>query len=134
MKLTVYSDGGSRGNPGHAAFAIVVCSGNDIIFEKSEYIGKETNNIAEYRGLIAGIAKAIDLKADEVEFIMDSELVIKQMRGEYKVKSPNLIDIHHDAKSLVSGIRKIKFTHVKRENKMISRADALLNEEMDRHQ
>ena len=134
MKLTVYSDGGSRGNPGHAAFAIVVCSGSDIIFEKSEYIGKETNNIAEYRGLIAGIAKAIDLKADEVEFIMDSELVIKQMRGEYKVKSQNLIDIHHDAKSLVSGIKKIKFTHVKRENKMISRADALLNEEMDRHQ
>ena len=134
MRLTVYSDGGSRGNPGHAAFAIVVCFGNDIIFEKSEYIGRETNNIAEYRGLIAGIAKAIDMKADDVEFVMDSELVIKQMRGEYKVKSPSLLDIHNDAKSLVSGIKKVKFTHVKRENKMISRADALLNAEMDRHQ
>ena len=134
MKLTVYSDGGSRGNPGHAAFAIVVCSGSDVVFEKSEYIGQETNNIAEYRGLISGIAKAIDLSADEVEFVMDSELVIKQMRGEYKVKSPNLLDIHYDAKSLVSGIRKVKFTHVKRANKMISRADALLNEEMDKHQ
>ena len=134
MRLTVYSDGGSRGNPGHAAYAIVVCSGADVIFEKSEYIGTETNNVAEYRGLIAGIAKAIDLGADDVEFVMDSELVIRQMRGEYKVKSPNIFDLHHDARSLVSSIRKVKFTHVKRENKMISRADALLNGEMDRHQ
>lgn len=133
MKLTVYSDGGARGNPGHAAFAIVVCDGKNVLYEKSQYIGIETNNVAEYRGLIAGIAKAIDLGADDVEFVMDSELVIKQMRGEYKVKSPNLFDLHHDAKSLASTIKKVKFTHVRRSDAMITRADALLNEEMDRH-
>lgn len=134
MKLTIYSDGGARGNPGPSAYAIVVCNElRDVIFEKAEFIGVNTNNVAEYRGLIAGIAKAIDLKADEVEFVMDSELVIKQMRGEYKVKSPQLIDLYHDARSLASAIGKIKFTHVKRANAMITRADALLNEEMDRN-
>ena len=75
----------------------------------------------------------LTLKADKVEFIMDSELVIKQMRGEYKVKSPNIMNLHRDAKSLSSLIPEVKFTHVKRENQFVSRADALLNAEMDRH-
>jgi len=134
MKLTIYSDGGARGNPGISAFAIVVCQGKDVIYEYSEFLGIRTNNYAEYRGLIAAIAKAIDLCADDVEFVMDSELVIKQMRGEYKVKSPQLFDLHHDAKSLSSAIPKVKFTHVKRADRMISRADALLNACMDEHQ
>ena len=134
MKLTIYSDGGARGNPGLSAFAIVVCQGKDVIFEYSEFLGVRTNNYAEYRGLIAGIAKAMDLGAEEAEFVMDSELVIKQMRGEYKVKSPQLFDLHHDAKSLAANIPKIRFTHVKRADKMISRADALLNACMDEHQ
>lgn len=134
MRLIVYSDGGARGNPGPSAYAIVVCDADrEIIYERSEYIGINTNNVAEYRGLIAGIGKAIDLDADEVEFIMDSELVIKQMRGEYKVKAPQLLNLYHDARSLVSSIKKVKFTHVKRADKMITRADALLNEEMDRN-
>lgn len=134
MRLTIYSDGGARGNPGASAYAIVVCDGKDIIFEKAEFIGMNTNNVAEYRGLIAGIGKAIDLGADDVEFVMDSELVIKQMRGEYKVRSPHLIDLYHDARSLVASIDKVKFTHVKRANAMITRADMLLNEEMDKNQ
>jgi len=134
MKLTIYSDGGARGNPGISAFAIVVCQGKDVIYEHSEFLGIRTNNYAEYRGLIAAIAKAIDLCADDVEFVMDSELVIKQMRGEYKVKSPQLFDLHHDAKSLSSAIPKVRFTHVKRADRMISRADALLNACMDEHQ
>lgn len=131
MKLTVYSDGGARGNPGPSAYAIVVCKGKDVIFEKAEFIGINSNNAAEYRGLIAGIGKAIDLGADEVEFVMDSELVIKQMKGQYNVKSSNLIDLYHDAKSLSSTIPRVKFTHVRRSHPMITRADALLNEKMD---
>jgi len=134
MKLNVYSDGGARGNPGPAAYAIVVCDGKTVLFEESQYIGSETNNVAEYRGLIAGLGKAIDMKADEAEFTMDSELVIKQMRGEYKVKAPNLIELHRDAVSLASALKKVRFVHVKRSNAMISRADALLNLELDRHQ
>ena len=133
MSLVIYSDGGSRGNPGKSAYAIVVTEDGKVIHEHTEFLGINTNNYAEYRGLIAAISKALELKADEVEFIMDSELVIKQMRGEYKVKSPNIMKLHEDAKALSSLIPNVKFTHVKRENQFVSRADALLNAEMDRH-
>ena len=131
MRLTVYSDGGSRGNPGHSAYAIVVTQDGRILHEHSEYLGINTNNYAEYRGLIAGIVKAIELGADDVEFVMDSELVIKQMNGEYKVKSPNIMELHRDAKALSSQIPKVRFTHVRRSNEFVSRADALLNHQMD---
>lgn len=133
MSLVIYSDGGSRGNPGKSAYAIVVTEDGKVIHEHTEFLGINTNNYAEYRGLIAAISKALELKADEVEFIMDSELVIKQMRGEYKVKSPNIMNLHEDAKALSSLIPNVRFTHVKRENQFVSRADALLNAEMDRH-
>ena len=131
MKLTIYSDGGSRGNPGHSAYARVVTENGKVIHEHSEYLGINTNNYAEYRGLIAGIVKALELKADEVEFVMDSELVIKQMNGEYKVKSGNISGLHDDAVALSSQISKVKFTHVRRSNEFVSRADALLNRQMD---
>ena len=133
MSLVIYSDGGSRGNPGPSAYAIVVTKDRKIIHEHSEFLGTNTNNYAEYRGLIAAISKALELKENEVEFIMDSELVIKQMRGEYKVKSANIMELHKDAKALSSLIPSVKFTHVRRENEFVSRADALLNAEMDRH-
>jgi len=133
MSLVIYSDGGSRGNPGPSAYAIVVTRDGNIIHEHTEFLGTNTNNYAEYRGLIAGIGKALEMKEKDVEFVMDSELVIKQMRGEYKVKSPNIRKLHEDAKAMSSLIPNVKFTHVKRENPMVSRADALLNAEMDRH-
>ena len=133
MSLVIYSDGGSRGNPGPSAYAIVVTKDGKIIHEHSEFLGTNTNNYAEYRGLIAAISKALELKDNDVEFIMDSELVIKQMRGEYKVKSANIMELHKDAKALSSLIPNVKFTHVRRENEFVSRADALLNAEMDRH-
>ena len=133
MPLVIYSDGGSRGNPGPSAYAIVVTKDDRIIHEHTEFLGTNTNNYAEYRGLIAGIAKALELKAKDVEFVMDSELVIKQMRGEYKVKSQNILELHRDAKALSMIIPHVKFTHVKRENRFVSRADSLLNAEMDRH-
>ena len=133
MSLVIYSDGGSRGNPGKSAYAIVVTKDDKIIHEHTEFLGINTNNYAEYRGLIAGMEKAIELGEKRVEFIMDSELVIKQMRGEYKVKSANIMELHKDAKALSSLIPVVKFTHVRRENEFVSRADALLNAEMDRH-
>ncbi len=133
MSLVIYSDGGSRGNPGKSAYAIVVTQDGKIVYEHTEFLGINTNNYAEYRGLIAGITKALEMKAVSVEFVMDSELVIKQMRGEYKVKSPNIMELHKDAKALSSLIPDVTFTHVKRENRFVSRADSLLNAEMDRH-
>lgn len=128
----IFSDGGSRGNPGHSAYAIVVTENDRIIHKHSEYLGINTNNYAEYRGLIAGLSKAIELGAGDVEFIMDSELVIKQMRGEYKVKSENIRDLHKDASALASMIPGIRFRNVRRSELLIPLADALLNEELDR--
>lgn len=129
----VYSDGGSRGNPGPSAYAIVVTKDGRIIHEHAEFLGVHTNNYAEYRGLIAGISKVLEFGADEVEFVMDSQLVIRQMTGQYRVKSPDMLALHEDAKSLVSMIPKVTFTNVRRSERLIPRADALLNAEMDRH-
>ena len=131
--LKIYSDGGSRGNPGPSAYAIVVTENGKVIHEHSEFLGEHTNNYAEYRGLIAGLTKAIQLGAQEAEFIMDSQLVIRQMTGEYKVKSDAVRELHQDAEALAAMIPKVKFTNVRRSEQLIPRADALLNEEMDRH-
>jgi len=130
----IFSDGGSRGNPGPSAYAIVVTKDDKVIHQHSEFLGINTNNYAEYRGLIAGLTKAIELKADNVEFIMDSELVIKQMNGEYKVKSGNTKNLYLDAKALSSMIPNTKFRNVRRSEMLIPIADALLNEELDRNQ
>ena len=131
--LRIFSDGGSRGNPGPSAYAIVVTENGKIIHEHSEFLGIHTNNYAEYRGLIAGLSFAANHGAREVEFVMDSQLVIKQMNGEYKVKSPDMLELYKDAKALASLIPSVKFSNVRRSELLIPRADALLNEEMDRH-
>ena len=131
--LRIFSDGGSRGNPGPSAYAIVVTENGKIIHEHSEFLGVHTNNYAEYRGLIAGLSFAANHGAREVEFVMDSQLVIKQMNGEYKVKSPDMLELYKDAKALASLIPSVKFSNVRRSELLIPRADALLNEEMDRH-
>ena len=130
MKLTVYSDGGSRGNPGPSAYAIVVTSSGRVVHEHAEFLGVHTNNYAEYRGLIAAINKAVELGAEEAEFVMDSQLVIRQMTGEYRVKNPDMAVLHADAESLASLIPKVS----RRSEEFIPRADALLNAEMDRNQ
>lgn len=131
--LRVFSDGGSRGNPGPSAYAVVVTEDGEIIHEHAEFLGIHTNNYAEYRGLISALTQAIKLGAKEAEFIMDSQLVIRQMNGEYKVKSPDMLDLNRDAKALASLIPKVRFTNVRRSELLIPRADALLNEELDRH-
>jgi ribonuclease HI len=133
MSLKIYSDGGARGNPGPAAFAVVVVKNGKIVHQHSEFIGIQTNNAAEYRGLIYAAGCAVDSGEDDVEFIMDSELAVKQMNGSYKVRSKDLAPIHRDVKALVSNIRNAKFTHVNRTDKMIAVADALLNKKMDEH-
>ncbi len=131
--LRIFSDGGSRGNPGPSAYAIVVTQDGETVHEHAEFLGVHTNNYAEYRGLIAGLTWAVQHGAQEAEFVMDSQLVIRQMNGEYKVKSEDMKELFQDAKSLASMIPKVKFTNVRRSELLIPRADALLNEEMDRH-
>lgn len=129
----MYSDGGSRGNPGKSAYAIVVTQNGRVVHEHAEFLGVHTNNYAEYRGLIAGISKILELGGTEAEFVMDSQLVIRQMTGEYKVKSPDMRELHDDAATLASMIPKVAFRNVRRSEEFIPRADALLNAEMDRH-
>ncbi len=134
MRVTAYSDGGSRGNPGPSAYAIVVTSEGRILHEHAEFLGVHTNNYAEYRGLIAAINKVIELGADEAEFVMDSQLVIRQMTGKYKVRNPDMTALHADAESLASLIPKVSYRNVRRLEEFIPLADALLNTEMDRRE
>ena len=133
MRMRFYSDGGARGNPGPAAFAVIVCKeDNFILYEYAKSIGEATNNEAEYMGLISALACAIDYKASAAEFVMDSQLVVKQMQGEYRVKSPHLKKLHQDAKSLAESIGEVSYRHVRREDPLITRADELLNEELNK--
>ena len=133
MSLKIYSDGGARGNPGPSAFAVVVTKNGEVLHRHSEYIGINTNNVAEYRGLIYAVGYAIDSRETDLEFVMDSELVIKQMRGEYKVRSNDLREMYNDAKAMLSSIPKVKFTHVRRYDRMIVMADALLNDKLNEY-
>jgi len=100
MKLTVHVDGGARGNPGPAAIAAVIRDEDgEVIHEVHETIGRATNNVAEYRALILGIERAAELGASELELVGDSELVVKQVRGEYKVKDAGLKPLHSAAQN-----------------------------------
>ncbi len=132
IKLTVYTDGGSRGNPGPSAYAVIMTDGtNKVLKEFARYAGKDTNNVAEYQGAIAGLKEAKALGADEVEMVMDSELVVKHVNGQYSCKAPNLQPLLAEVRALMKGFTKASFRHVPRENPMITRADALLNTELD---
>jgi len=127
--VQIYADGGSRGNPGPAGCGAVIMKGDQVIESVSEFLGQATNNVAEYTGLLRGLEKAKALGFDQVEVRMDSELVVKQMNGEYRVKHPGLIPLFQKAKQLVSAFREFKIVHVRREEN--KRADALANRAMD---
>lgn len=130
MKLIVNVDGGARGNPGPAAIGVVVRDGSGTVIEEvAETIGRTTNNVAEYRALIRGIGRAAALGADEVELVGDSELIVKQVLGQYKVKKPDLKPLHAEAKEALSGFSEWSIRHVRREQN--SDADALVNQALD---
>ena len=128
--IKLYSDGGSRGNPGPSASGYVLLDENDTVILKSGvYLGITTNNQAEYRSLKFGLEEAQKLGAREVDVYMDSLLVINQMKGSFKVKNRDLWPIYESIKELVKNFKKVNFTHVPRElNKL---ADAEVNETLD---
>jgi ribonuclease H / adenosylcobalamin/alpha-ribazole phosphatase len=130
VKATLYTDGGARGNPGPAAFAYVL-EGDDgtVLAAHGETIGVATNNVAEYRGLVAGLAKALELAVPEVEVVSDSELLVKQMRGEYKVKNEALRELSLEAARLGRRLDKVDYRHVRRAHNEL--ADRLVNEALD---
>ncbi len=130
MKLIINVDGGARGNPGPAAIGIVVRDpAGEVLTDLAETIGEATNNVAEYRALIRGIDLAVEMGADELEIRGDSELVVKQMLGQYKVKHPDMKPLHAEAKEALAGLSDWSISHVRREQN--SEADALVNQALD---
>jgi ribonuclease HI len=129
-KLVVNVDGGARGNPGPAAIAAVVqAPGGEVLEERGERIGHATNNVAEYKALLLGIELAAAQGAAELELVGDSELVVKQVKGEYKVKDANMRKLHGEVKSALRVFESWSIRHVRREHN--AEADRLVNEALD---
>ena len=130
MKAKLFTDGGSRGNPGPAAYAFVLEAEDGTVLDaRGEAIGVATNNVAEYSALVAGLERAVEAGVDELEVVSDSELMVKQMRGEYKVKNRALQDLFLDASRLGRKVGKVRYTAVRREHNTL--ADGLVNEALD---
>jgi ribonuclease HI len=128
----IFSDGGARGNPGPAAIAFVVLSSEGkVLMKNSRFIGEHTNNQAEYEALIAALEAAIELHAVEVTCHLDSELVTKQVNGEYRVKNSELRKLWNEVRELSRYFKKVSFISVRRTNVYIQEADALVNEALD---
>jgi ribonuclease HI len=130
VKARLYTDGGARGNPGPAAYGYVLEADDGTVLDaRGETIGVATNNVAEYRALVAGLTKALELGLDELDVISDSELLVKQMNGEYRVKNAALIDLSVEAANLAREIGCVTYSAVRRaENEL---ADQLVNEALD---
>ena len=130
MKARLSTDGGSRGNPGPAAAAYVLETEDGTVLDAhGQTIGVATNNVAEYRALVDGLRKAVELQVDDLEVVSDSELLVKQMRGEYRVKNKALIELSLEAARLARQIPSVRYTAVRREHNEL--ADQLVNEALD---
>jgi len=131
VKAKLFTDGGSRGNPGPAAYAYVLEAEDGTVLDaRGEAIGVATNNVAEYRALVAGLERAVEAGVDELEVVSDSELLVKQMRDEYKVKNKTLRELSFEAAQLEGQIGRVTFRAVRREHNEL--ADSLVNEALDR--
>jgi probable phosphoglycerate mutase len=130
LKAKLSTDGGSRGNPGPAAYGYVLEADDGTVLDaRGETIGVATNNVAEYSALIAGLEAALERGVGEVEVVSDSELLVKQMRGEYKVKNEALRELVDEAEALARRVGKVRYTAVRREHNEL--ADRLVNEALD---
>ena len=130
MKARLWTDGGARGNPGPAAFAYVLEADDGTVLDaRGEAIGVATNNVAEYSALVAGLARAVETGVRELEVLSDSELMVKQMRGEYRVKNRDLQSLFLEASRAAREIGQVTYVHVRREHNEL--ADRLVNEALD---
>jgi len=131
VKAKLSTDGGARGNPGPAAYGYVLEAEDGTVLDaRGETIGVATNNVAEYRALIAGLEKAVELGIDELEVVSDSELLVKQMQGEYRVKNEVLRELNDEANFLERKLGRVRYKAVRREHNEL--ADKLVNEALDR--
>jgi len=130
VRAKLFTDGGSRGNPGPAAYAFVLEAEDGTVLDaRGEAIGVATNNVAEYAALVAGLERAVEVGVDELEVVSDSELLVKQMRGEYRVKNRALQDLFLEASELARKLQRVTYTAVRREHNEL--ADSLVNEALD---
>jgi ribonuclease H / adenosylcobalamin/alpha-ribazole phosphatase len=131
VRARLSTDGGARGNPGPAAYGYVLeAEDGTVLAAHGEAIGVATNNVAEYRALIAGLEKAVEVGVEQLEVVSDSELLVKQMKGEYRVKHENLRPLAVQASRLARQIDRVRWTSVRREHNEL--ADRLVNEALDR--
>jgi ribonuclease HI len=130
VKARLFTDGGARGNPGPAAFGYVLETEDGTVLDaRGEAIGVATNNVAEYKALIAGLEKALELGVDDLEVVSDSELLVRQMTGVYRVKNRGLMPLSLDAAALARQLGHVRYTAVRREENEL--ADRLVNEALD---
>lgn len=131
-RLTLRTDGASRGNPGPAAAGVVVESGDgEVVYSVGVYLGEMPNNQAEYRALIMGLRAVAEFQPSAVDVFMDSELVVRQMTGAYRVRDAILQQLYREATALVQALPRVSFTHVRRSENAL--ADQLANQALDRH-
>lgn len=130
MKISMYTDGAARGNPGPAGIGVVIYDDNNAILDEyCAYLGTATNNEAEYRALIAGLERAARHVPCSLSIFMDSELVARQMNGVYRVKHPNLIGLFETARAKLSAFEKVIIAHIPREKNKA--ADRMANKAID---
>ncbi|MCQ4575137.1 MAG: ribonuclease HI family protein [Candidatus Brocadiales bacterium] len=131
-RILIYTDGASRGNPGKAGIGVVIRDGeHNVLDEIGEYIGETTNNVAEYRALIRGLEWALEYHPVKVDVFCDSELVVKQVNGQYKVRAPSILPLHREARKLIGKLPEWRLQYIPREENV--QADALANEGIDEY-
>lgn len=132
-QVLIFTDGASRGNPGHSSGGVLILddTGNTL-FEGGAYFGKGTNNEAEYKALLLGLEKAADLNTEQIICHMDSELVVKQLSGLYRLKSGRLIELNQQVRKRLSRFKSTSFTHLPREHPHMKVADRLANKAIDK--
>lgn len=132
MELTIYTDGGSRNNPGKAAIGIIILGKERV--EYKEYIGIKTNNQAEYHAVIKALEIAKEMKAKKLNFFLDSQLVVNQLLCKFQVSNADIKILYNKVRALENNFESITYTHVKRENPNIQEADKLVNQALDQNQ
>ena len=133
--LSVYTDGASRGNPGPAAIGYVIYDSDGRVLDKdSRAVGVRTNNQAEYEAFVLALERVVKMGATDVKFYSDSELLVRQVNGQYKIRDLRLRDLRDLARGYIDALERFEIEHVSRQNERTSRVDAMINKELDEYE
>lgn len=131
--LEIYTDGASRGNPGPSACAFIFVKNDEIIHKYSEYLGNKTNNEAEYNAIIKALKKAVEFTRWDIKIYSDSQLVVNQINGEWRIKKEHLKELYQEVVKEKQNFKSVEFLYSKRENKFIKEVDTLCNQCLDNY-